>query len=74
MAVDFVRLKEELTELLESYQGTFLNHQDVFRDVPPTAENIAIWIAGCFLELYPGLVKSVAVGTQEELATYFVKQ
>ncbi len=74
VAVDFVRLKEELARLLKPYQGTLLNDQDAFSDTPPTAENIAIWVAGWFLGLYPELVDSVTVGTQEELARYIVRR
>jgi 6-pyruvoyltetrahydropterin/6-carboxytetrahydropterin synthase len=73
VAVDFVRLKKELIELLEPYQGSLLNKEEAFKNIPPTAENIALLIADRFLQRYPALLKSVAVGSEEELARYIVE-
>ncbi len=72
VAVDFVKLKKELVDFLNPYQGCFLNGHDAFKATPPTAENIAQLVAGWFLQIYPGLVKSVAVGSDKELARYLV--
>lgn len=73
VAVDFVKLKKELVDFLKPYQNRFLNDHEAFKDTPPTAENIAQLVAGWFLQIYPRLVKSVAVGSAEELARYLVK-
>jgi len=41
LAYDFTRLKRELDSLLEQYDHTCLNEIEPFRDINPSAENIA---------------------------------
>jgi len=70
VSVDFTKLKENLAALLKPYQNKFLNDCEPFDELPPTAEHIARWVAEALSESYPGLVRSVAVGTDEERARF----
>ncbi|MBN2380147.1 6-carboxytetrahydropterin synthase [candidate division WOR-3 bacterium] len=72
VSVDFVKLKENLARSLEPFQGKLLNSIPPFDDTPPTAEGIARWVADLIAESYPGLVRAVTVGTDEERARYIL--
>ncbi|MBA7609191.1 hypothetical protein ES703_16379 [subsurface metagenome] len=72
-SVDFVGLKKDLAELLEPYQGKFLNDCEAFHELQPTAERIAIWVAEKLEKTYPGLIRAVTVGTGEEWARFILE-
>jgi 6-pyruvoyltetrahydropterin/6-carboxytetrahydropterin synthase len=73
VSVDFTKLKENLGKLLEPFQGKLLNDCEAFRELQPTAERIAIWVAGKLEKTYPGLIHAVTVGTGEERARFILQ-
>ncbi len=73
VSVDFMKLKENLIKLLEPFQGKLLNDCEAFSNMQPTAEHIALWVAGKLEKTYPGLIRSVAVGTEEERARFILE-
>lgn len=73
VSVDFVKLKENLATMLEPFQGKLLNDCEAFHELQPTAERIAIWVAGKLGKTYPGLIRAVTVGTGEEWARFILE-
>lgn len=73
VSVDFTKLKENLAKLLEPFQNKVLNDCEDFRKLQPTAERIAIWVAGKLKGTYPGLISAVTVGTGEERARFILQ-
>jgi 6-pyruvoyltetrahydropterin/6-carboxytetrahydropterin synthase len=73
VGLDFVQLKKELAELLSPFQNVQLNEAAPFRDSPPTAENIAKWVAGSFSTRYHDVLSCVKVGSPEENVTFFTE-
>ncbi|MBD3286063.1 hypothetical protein GF359_06110 [candidate division WOR-3 bacterium] len=72
VSVDFMKLTEILNRLLEPLQGQLLNSHPPFDQIPPTAENIAVWVAEGIHKSYPNLVKGVTVGSAHEKARYLM--
>lgn len=72
VSVDFIKLKKNLANLLEPYQGKLLNELEPFNEIPPTAEHIALRVAEGLSRTYPGLLRAVSVGTGSEKARFII--
>jgi 6-pyruvoyltetrahydropterin/6-carboxytetrahydropterin synthase len=73
MAMDFKAVKAALADILDRVDHQFLNETGVFKEINPTAENIAKWIADELAGKLPSGVgvKSVTVWESDRCgATY----
>ena len=73
MAMDFKAVKAALAEILDTVDHQFLNETGVFKEINPTAENIAKWIADELAGKLPAGVgvKSITVWESDRCgATY----